>query len=304
MSTRHSGSPVPKFWMLAALVGFATLPSPARAWGDEGHEIIARVADALLTTPVRKQVDALLALDDDPLTEHDIAAEATWADHLRDFNADGARNRTSKWHFVDIEVQNPSLAEACFGHPKLPPGAPASRGPAAACIVDKIDQFTAELADRTTAPEERLLALKFLLHLVGDVHQPLHASDDFDRGGNDERVSAEGFRAGNLHHFWDTEFVHMLGTDPALVAHALLATLTTADRRLWSAGSPSDWALESFQVAKRDAYGLLPSPTRRGTYRLDTHYVDAAARDVGVQLTKAGVRLAFLLNRTLKPREH
>lgn len=299
---RRFARPVPKLWLLAALLAITALPTSARAWGDEGHEIIALVADALLTPTAHKQIAELLAHDEDPLSDHDIAAEATWADHLRDSNADGARSRTRQWHFVDIELQHPSLAEACFAHPALPPGTPASRGPAAACIVDKIDQFTAELAARDTAPDERLLALKFLLHFVGDVHQPLHASDDFDRGGNDERVSAEGFRAGTLHHFWDTEFVRMLGTDPALVAKALLASLTPADRRRWAAGLPSDWALESFEIAKRDAYGLLPRQTRRGTYRLETPYIDAAVSDTRTQLTKAGVRLAFLLNRTLRNR--
>lgn len=291
-----------KSWLLVTLLAVATLPRPAHAWGDEGHEVIALVADALLAPAARKQVDALLALDEDPLTEHDIAAEATWADHLRNSNADGARSQTRQWHFVDIELRNPSLAEACFGHPSLSPGALASRGPAAACIVDKIDQFAAELSARETPPDERLAALKFLLHFVGDLHQPLHAADDFDRGGNDERVSAEGFRAGNLHHFWDTEFVRMLGADPASVARLLLATLTQADRRRWVAGSPSDWALESFQIAKRDAYGLLPPPTRRGTYRLDPNYIDVAIRDVRTQLTKAGVRLAFVLDRSLQHR--
>ncbi len=301
MFTRHSERLVLRAWLLVALLLLASVPTRARAWGDEGHEIVSLIARALLTPAIRKQVDALLALDEDPLTEHDIASEATWADHLREANADGARTRTRQWHFVDIELQNPVLTEACFGRPKLPPGMLASQGPAAACVVDKIDQFAAELAARDIPPEERLLALKYVLHFVGDVHQPLHASDDFNRGGNDIRVSAEGFRAGNLHHFWDTEFVHRLGSDPASVAALLLASLSPADRRRWSAGYPADWALESFELAQRDAYGLLPAPTRRGTYRLDAAYVDAAVRDVRLQLTKAGVRLAVLLDRSLRP---
>ena len=298
---RRSGRLVPNLWLLTIVLAFSIAPSHAQAWGDEGHEIIALVANTLLTPSARKQVDALLASDEDPLTEHDIASEATWADHLREANADGARSRTRQWHFVDIELKNPSLAEACFGHPRLPPGTLASRGPAAACVVDKIDQFAAELAAHDTASDERLLALKFLLHFVGDVHQPLHASDDFDRGGNDLSVSAAGFHAGNLHHFWDTEFVRLLGADPASSARSLLASLTPADRRRWSVGTPSNWAIESFQLAKRDAYGLLPPPTRRGTYRLDARYIDAARNDARLQLTKAGVRLAALLDRALKP---
>src|SRR6202035_2254805 len=129
----------------------------------------------------------MLAADTDNLTAHDIADEATWADKYRDSDRKGAKERylaTRLWHFVDIELFKPDLDQACFGRPRLPDGTVASNGPAQACIVDKIEQFTAELADPGTNPEERLLALKFLLHLIGDLHQPLHAADDHDSGGN------------------------------------------------------------------------------------------------------------------------
>ncbi len=290
---------MPKRWLLLAIA--LIQHQPARAWGDEGHKIIALVADAMLTPSARSQVDALLALDEDPLSDHDIASAAIWADHLRDANADGARVRTRQWHFANIERQDPSLPEACFGQPKLPPAAFASRGPAQACIVDKIDQFAAELAAPDTTADERLLALKFLLHFVGDLHQPLHASDDFDRGGNDKRASAQNIRAGNLHHYWDTEFVQMLGRDPVQVAQALVPTISATDRRRWSAGTPASWALESFRSADRDAYGQLPEPTPSGSYRLTSRYVELAVSDTRLQLAKAGTRLAALLNRSLRP---
>lgn len=276
-----------------------TASAPARAWGDEGHEIIATVADALLTPSVRRKVHAILGADEDPLSDHDIAAEATWADHQRDANADGARSRTRQWHFVDTELANSSLDAGCFGHPRLAPGLPATEGPAHACLVDKIDQFGAELASPATTPEERLLALKYLLHFVGDLHQPLHASDDDDRGGNDKHVSASGFRAGNLHHYWDTEFVQALGADPQGVAADLLSHLSRADVRRWSAGTPTDWARDTFQLARAHAYGLLPPPNARGTYRLGADYIDTAIADCRQQLTIAGVRLAALLNQDL-----
>ena len=247
-------------------------------------------------------MDALLATDEDPLSEHDIAEEATWADRLRGANADGARTRTRQWHFVDIEISHPSITDACFSHPPLPAGLPASRGPARACLVDKVDQFTAELAGSATPPDERLLALKFLLHCVGDLHQPLHASDDDDRGGNDKLASAPGFRAGTLHHLWDTEFVGSLGSDPLQVARALLAASTPSDRRRWAAGTPAQWALDTFQLAKRDAYGRLPQPGPAASFRLGPAYLKAAQRDVRLQLLKAGIRLAAVLNRALDPR--
>ena len=87
--------------------------------------------------------------DTDSLTPHDIASEATWADKYRDSDRNGTGERyrrARQWHFVDIELDNPNLAKACHNHPRLPSGILASRGPADACIVDKIDEFEAELA--------------------------------------------------------------------------------------------------------------------------------------------------------------
>src|SRR5215470_8378703 len=163
---------------------------PALAWGDEGHEVVALIAQSFLDTNALKRVNALLAADTDSLTAHDIASAATWADKFRDSNRNGARQKTSQWHFVDIEITAPDLDAACFNHPQIPSGTVAANGPAADCVVDKINEFAAELANPATDAEEQIVALKFLLHFVGDLHQPLHASDDHDRGGNDKKVSA------------------------------------------------------------------------------------------------------------------
>ena len=182
-------------WIFAALLIVGLLPQHAQAWGDQGHRIIALIADRYLDPTARTKLDAMLGGDTDSLTPHDIAGESMWADKYRDSdrNSTGERyRRTRQWHFVDIELDDPSFEQACHNRPRLPPGVLASRGPADACIVDKIDQFEAELPNPETAPEERLLALKFLLHLVGDVHQPLHAADDHDAGGNKKQVAADG----------------------------------------------------------------------------------------------------------------
>jgi hypothetical protein len=92
------------------------------------------------------------------------------------------------------------------------------------------------------------------------LHQPLHSSDDADRGGNNKRVSAAGFKAGNLHHFWDTEFVDQLGPDTKSIASDLIGHISKDQQKEWEAGELSDWAEESFQIAKDDAYGELPAP--------------------------------------------
>jgi hypothetical protein len=263
---------------------------------------VARIAQSFLEADVLKRVNALLAADTDALTPHDIASAATWADKYRDSNTRGARQKTRQWHFVDIELTAPDLDQACFNHPALPPGTVASNGPADDCVVDKIEEFAVELANPATDLEEQVVALKFLLHFVGDVHQPLHASDDHDRGGNNKKVAASWIKAGNLHHYWDTEFVALLETDAKSIASDLIGHISKDQQKQWQAGSPSDWAKDSFRIAKADTYGLLSEPSSGGSYGLSEKYVKTATADVALQLSKAGVRLAFLLNNALRKR--
>jgi hypothetical protein len=170
------------------------LPQQAAAWGDDGHKVVALIAERYLTPTAKKQVDALLAADTDPLTQHDIASEATWADRYRDANyRKDNYDATKRWHFVDLEITDPDMTKGCYGREPLPPGAPASVSDKMACVVDKVAQFATELEAPGTDAEERLFALKFLLHFVGDMHQPLHASDN---GGNSVKVMVDGFTHG------------------------------------------------------------------------------------------------------------
>jgi S1/P1 Nuclease len=285
--------------IFAVLLVVALLPRDAAAWGNEGHEIIALIAEQFLEPVTRAEVSATLSVDPDSITAHDIASESVWADRYRDSDRDGARERykrTRQWHFVDIEIDSPDLDQACFNHPRLATGVPASRGPADACIVDKIDQFAGERANPDTAPEERIVALKFLLHLVGDVHQPLHSADNHDAGGNRKPVAGGGFTGNNLHHLWDTEFVARLGRDTAGVVARLGAGISDEQLRAWSRGT-ADWAMESFGLARDHAYGMLPAAGADGVYVLSPAYVDTATQDVALQLSRTGVRLAFVLNR-------
>ncbi|MGC1387997.1 MAG: S1/P1 nuclease [Steroidobacteraceae bacterium] len=288
---------------MAAAGALCLSSAAAFAWGDEGHEVIALIADHFLEPLVRERAQAMLAGDDSELTARDLAHEATWADKYRDSDRSSTRVRydaTRNWHFVDLELDGPDADRACSGRPQLPPGTQASAGPARDCVIDKIDQFTAELKDpRTDAPERRL-ALQYLLHFVGDVHQPLHAADDHDEGGNRKIATVPGMRRNNLHHDWDSEFVARLGADEAEIAQRLIAGIGEAQRRRWSAGTPADWAMESFLTAKSHAYGLLPAPDRPNHYELTAAYVADATAVTAEQLSKAGVRLAYLLNQSLR----
>jgi S1/P1 Nuclease len=116
-------------------------------------------------------------------------------------------------------------------------------------------------------------------------------------------VSATGFKAGNLHHFWDTEFVDQLGPDAKTIASDLIGHITKDQQNQWQVGGPTDWAKETFKVAQADAYGQLPTPNTHGGFRLTDDYVSTATNDVSLQLSKAGVRLAIILNQALRKPE-
>ncbi len=284
--------------LIAASVTSAVLaPTAALAWGYEGHQVVADIARAELTPAVRAKVDAILATDPDTLTGPDMASRATWADAWR-----GAGHReTAQWHFVDTELDgSANLDAACFGHPA--PNQPASAGPAQDCVVDKVQEFSAELAAPGTAPAERLLALKYLLHFVGDMHQPLHASDNHDRGGNCVLLSLGGSRTQNLHAYWDTAVVEAFGRDPAQVATLLSGRITPALRRQWQQGTPAGWAQEAFQVARTAAY-TIGSPagcqSDASPIALPDGYAERAQGAAAVQLERAGVRLGTMLNAAL-----
>lgn len=282
------------------LIACLVAPGPVYAWGREGHQIVALVAKHYLQPAVRTRVKTILAGDDSRLTKHDMLGASVWADKWRHAGGDldgHGHHRTSRWHYINLELHDPDMNYACWGHKGLHWGQTAFQGTWKSCITDKIDQFDKELASADTSKHERLLALKFVIHLVGDLHQPLHASDNHDYGGNDVRVSGLTRHLTNLHHAWDTLFVRDLGRKPKPVANALIAQITPEDIKHWQRGTPEDWAWESYRMAKRDAYGRLPGSG--SVHAIDKSYRHMADNDVALQLSKGGVRLAWLLNRAL-----
>jgi hypothetical protein len=284
------------------LVAFAA--TPAFAFGDQGHKIVALIADHYLDPLVRAKIQEILARDSTSLTpDTGIASEATWADKYRDSDRYTTKVRylqTRKWHFVGIEIGRPDIDAACNHHPSPVLGVAASQADSDNCLINKIREFSTELAATTTTPEERLLALQFLLHFVGDVHQPLHASDDHDQGGNAKTVRATGGPRGKLHHFWDTTFVMKLGSNPRIVAQQIIVSVTPDQIKAWKRGDAVTWANQSFEASKLWVYRDLGTPDLTGTYVLSSGYVRNATQITSRQLARAGVRLAMVLNTTLR----
>jgi S1/P1 Nuclease len=253
-------------------------PSNALAWGYEGHQIIAEIAEQFLEPQTTKQVRDLLAIEN--VTT--LAEVSTWADEIRPQHPE-----TRPWHYVNIPIY-PASHE--------PKGYDAGRDcPHDDCVVAKIKQFERVLADRQAPERQRLEALKYLVHYIGDIHQPLHASDNHDRGGNDVTVTFMG-RGTNLHAVWDSGILApVVRGDERSYALRLMADITPAVRMQWSQSDPISWANESHEIAAQVIYEKLPhSGVLPDSYKAD------ALPIVNEQLERAGVRLAMVLNESLR----
>jgi mono/diheme cytochrome c family protein len=291
-----------------ALCTIFTASKNAWAWNDEGHAIVALIAEHYLSPAAKDKLQAMLRADSDPLTQHDIASAASWADKYQDSDKKTTRaryNATYEWHFANIQAARPNIPEACFGQPALPPGTPASKGPAKACVIDKINQFWTELADPKTSADERLIALKFVLNLVGDIHQPLRVADEGNGHGALIGVAASSITPGDLFDYWDDAYVVALGPDAKMVAQKLInGRLAEADAHQWASGAPQLWALEAHQLGVDRAYGISGSINDKGQLALPDSDVDKGVKTVALQLSRAGVRLAYILNNALDPVAH
>jgi hypothetical protein len=292
---------LPMKTMFVCLVAATTVtlaPGPAFAWGGEGHILVAAIARSRLSPETVAKVDAILAQDHDTLTPPDMLSRSTWADAWR-----GAGHReTAEWHFADIELDHPDFDAACYGHPA--PATPPSTGPAQDCIVDKVAQFTQELGARDTPPAERILALRYVLHFMGDLHQPLHVADNHDRGGNCVRIALGGQRTVNLHSYWDTVVVGELGSDAKDILSKLESGITRDQASAWSAGDFSSWAKETNGVAVSVAYSFKTPPRCENDMvplDLPAGYDARAQAAASLQLMRAGVRLAVVLEKALGP---
>jgi hypothetical protein len=255
----------------ALALALLAIPSPVLAWGAEGHEIVAGIARHALSPTARTQVAQLLGSD--AMLIH----ESNWADEIRE-----QRPETRRWHFVDIPLEAP--------------GYDAQRDCAGAdCVVAQIARDTRMLADRRAPLALRTEALRYLIHFVADVHQPLHAEDDDDHGGNGVRVMVRGERT-NLHHVWDVNVVEALGFDADTIADGIGRGVSSAQRKAWQAGTPMTWANESHAVARYQIYNVVGG---RHAVRLPPGYSQAQTDLTRTQLAKAGLRLAWLLNTAL-----
>jgi hypothetical protein len=249
------------------------------AWGREGHRLTALVAEAYLTPETKAQIAELLH-------KESLAEAAPWADSYRTEHPE-----TAPWHFVDIPKD-----EAKFDRNRdCPVSAVDPQSPWRDCVTDRILYFEGRLGDASLSPDERAIALKFIVHLIGDVHQPFHTLGDA-RGGNNIHVTFMGSNrcetnSCNLHGVWDESIIEHEGLNEKKYTAKLLQEIKDNHWERMNGGEPTTWANISHHYAV-EAYapnGAL----------LTRDYVTEELKVVDAQLALGGMRLARVLNRIL-----
>jgi hypothetical protein len=255
------------------LLLFAFVASTASAWGPAGHEITARIAERYLEPRVKERIGVILG-------GNSLASVASWADEIR-----GSRRNTAPWHYINSPISRPDvvLSRDCKD---------------GNCVVVKLAEFAAELRDPSTTERRRREALMFVVHFAGDLHQPLHCSDNGDQGGNKVEVTYFGKRS-NLHAVWDSGILGRLGT-PGDLLPKLVEEITSKKAAEWRRGTPETWAREAHDAARKVAYRRLPRSRAGTVIVLAAPYARFGEPLVRVQLEKAGVRMAMMLNEALR----
>lgn len=252
---------------LAAVLLFTLLPFSLFAWGVVGHRAIGRIAENHLTDKARREVAALLGPETLPLV-------STYPDEVR---SDPAYKYTGPWHYLDTTSNLPYAQYVATIDTIRQPNAYLA-----------LQQMMAQLKDPNKSKADRVFALKFIVHLVGDVHQPMHAGHSEDQGGNKIAVKFLG-RDQNLHSLWDSGLIDYEGLSYSELSQAN-DHATKAQVQQWQHDPMATWLFESYQLCEPLYTEAAQNPT------FDYRYYPAHAVVLNQRLLQAGIRLAGVLN--------
>ena len=259
--------------------------TPAWAWGDTGHEIVCEIAFQGLSEHARREVIRLIRKDPQ---FHTFRQACVWPDHPR---------QRAEEHFVNVPRDFVKFTtDSCPVGDK--------------CVLTAI-RADFKWLKTSSDDDEKLAALKFLGHWVGDAHQPLHVSFQDDRGGNEIRV--DGACAHSLHSVWDSCIIERaFGTDAEAAGQQTFREITDEQRRKWQSLQPFEWANQSLDIARSPStkycvqvgnecrYDVDRTTFQQGgeekTVSIDQQYIDLQGPIVKQRLQQAGVRLAQMLN--------
>jgi nuclease S1 len=264
--------------LFTCMAALALLPSPAFAWGKTGHRVVAAIADRQLSGLARAHVEQILG----PGESLDEAAN--WPDEMRSAPGDFWQKTATPWHYV-------TLNGIVYDH-----------APSEGDALEALNRFSKTLQDPAASREDKQLALRFVVHLVGDLHQPLHNGKCCDKGGNDVKVTWFG-KPTNLHVVWDSQIVDEEQLSFTELAAKLERHISNDDVIRWWDINPRDWMSESAQI--RDTLYPPPAKPKKGQKAkkgqpllpdLSYGYVFKFTPVMERRLSQGGVRLAAYLN--------
>ncbi|UYZ63922.1 S1/P1 nuclease [Hymenobacter weizhouensis] len=246
-------------------------PLASWAWGVDGHRAVGKIAEQHLSRRAKREIQRLLGTESLPLV-------STWADEVRPYPE---FKETGPWHYVNTPS---GLSQEQYRQQLKSQTEPNA--------YNMLQAKLRELTDSGKTQAERIMALKFVVHIVGDVHQPLHAGHAEDKGGNDIKVKYRG-KDTNLHSLWDSGLIDYQGLTYTEMAQQYDQRLRRRQVRALQAAPADQWLWESYQASEK-LYQEAPTDTD-----IDYRYYPAHAELLRQRITEAGIRLAGLLNEVL-----
>lgn len=253
---------------LSLIALFFYLPLQSMAWGQLGHRIVAQIADSYLTPKARVELQKILG-------NESLAMASTWADFIK---SDPAYSYLSPWHYLDFAPnQNHEQVMAYL------------KTDTVADAYTKLNFMIGELKKKDLPQDKKLMYVRLIIHIVGDIHQPFHAGRAEDQGGNKIQVMWAGQQT-NLHSLWDSKLID--DQQFSYTEYANNLNHTTAEQRAeLDKGGIGEWIYQSNQIAEQ-LYNELKDPNPKLSYRYTFDHIHI----VNEQLLKGGVRLAYVLN--------
>jgi len=260
---------------IALVVGmFSCYSLPAYAWGEAGHRIVAMIAEQNIDPATVTKVKLILG------NNVSLADVANYADVVRD-----QFPKTYNFHFVDIPKNKDDYK----------PGRDCKLDPQKGdCVIAALPRYRDVILSPNSTPGQRAFALKFIIHLVGDMHQPLHCADNHDFGGGGVTVWWFGTKF-NLHKVWDTRIIGRAQLSDEEFVQGLIDGSTAQEMNEMRNGNMLEWALESHQLAREFAYDIPEN------HKLGSDYYQRNWPIVDKQLLRAGMRLGRFLDWIFAP---
>ena len=259
-------------FVLVSLLTFNNAPEPysehlseeTTIWGQTGHRVIGLIAEGHLTRKASRKIEKLLA-------GKSLAFVSTYADEIK---SDRTYSKYGSWHYVNYALDTRYDV---------------SNRADAGDIILGVEQCVKVLSDTDSSVEEQQFHLALLVHLIGDMHMPLHAGREEDRGGNEIKLSWFS-KPTNLHRLWDSDLIESVNLSYTELASELNSQLSSNQRAQYNSGTYLEWIEDSHEAAA-SIYASVKEGDRLA-YRYSYEYNDL----LFTQLQKGGVRLARLLN--------